>query len=135
MSRIVTDTRVVEFLEPRVGKAHGPHYVIGLERDGEIIAGALYERCNGKNAFLHFASNEKKDWASKSFVREVFTYPFVTLGYERLSTVLASSNEETMDFDLHIGFREEARLVNAAHDGSDQVYLVMWKKDCKWLNS
>jgi RimJ/RimL family protein N-acetyltransferase len=72
--------------------------------------------------------------ASKSFVKAVFSYPFITLGYERLSTVLASSNVETMAFDLHIGFKEEARLIGAAHDGSDQVYLVMYKKDCKWLN-
>lgn len=134
MRRIVTDSRVVEFLESRIGKVHGPHCVIGVEDSGEIIAGALFERCNGKNAFLHCASDGKKRWASKEFVRAVFSYPFVMLGYERLSTVLASSNEETMAFDLHIGFTEEARLKNAAHDGSDQVFLVMWKKDCKWLN-
>ena len=133
MRRIVTDTRVTEFLTPKIGNVHGPHTVIGVEEDGEIIVGALFERCNGHNGILHCASDGRKNWASREFIREVFKYPFVTLGYERLSTVISASNTETLAFDLHIGFEEEARFRGAAHDGSDQIWLVMWRDKCRWL--
>lgn len=135
MTGIVTDSRVVDFVAERIGGCPPICTAVGYEKDGEIVAGAIYERCNGHNVFFHGASNRSRRWAVKGFIKALCEHPFNTLGVPRMSTVVASSNHEALKFDRVLGFSEECRLKGAAHDGSDAVYLVMWKKDCKWLNS
>lgn len=130
------DTRVIEFVEERIGgKVHGPCTAVGMEEDGRIIAGAIYERCNGHNVFLHGASDGSKQWASRALLRAVAEHAFVTLGVPRMTTMVAATNADALRFDLKFGFREEGRMKNAAHDGSDLIVLVMWRDECKWLRS
>ncbi len=137
MKRIVRDLRVVEFVLPRIGATIDSLKctAVGLESNGIIVVGAIYERCNGHNVFFHGASDGSKTWATEAFMRAMVRVPFVELGLERMSTVVAESATDTLLFDYHFGFEEECRLKGAAHDGSDSIYLVMWKKECKWLAS
>jgi RimJ/RimL family protein N-acetyltransferase len=136
VSYVVTDDRVVAFVEHRIGgKVWNPCTAVGLERDGEIVAGAIYERCNGQNVFFHGAANDSRTWASREFLRALVAHPFEVLKVPRMTTVVAASNAQALMFDAGLGFVEECRLRGAAHDGSDSIYLVMWKGDCKWLNS
>lgn len=136
MSRIVYDRRVVEFVEERIGgQVHGPCTAVGMERNGKIVAGAIFERCNGRNVFFHGASDGSRRWATRELLRAVCAHAFHTLGVERMTTVVAASNVRALAFDRKFGFREEARLARAAHDGSDAIYLVMWRAECKWLHS
>lgn len=132
---IVYDSRVVDFVAERIGGCPQNCTAVGYEREGKIVAGAIYERCNGHNVFFHGASDKSRKWATKSFIRELCYHPFRRIGVPRMTTVVASSNLDALDFDHTLGFREEGRLRNAAHDGSDAIYLVMWRKDCKWLTS
>ena len=135
MSRVVYDTRVVEFVEERVGKCRYPVTAVGLEKGGIIVAGAIYERFNGHNIIFHGASDGSRTWATKGFIRELCYHPFVRIGAPRMSTPVASSNELAIAFDTALGFEEEARQIGAANDGSDQIWFVMWKDNCKWLRS
>lgn len=130
---IVTDTRVVEFVEERIGKCRYPCTAVGKERDGKIVAGAIYERNNGHNVIFHGASDGSRMWATKGFIRALVEYPFLSLGLPRMSTPVAATNLEALNFDHTLGFVEECRQVNAAHDGSDLIWLVMWRHQCKWL--
>jgi hypothetical protein len=130
---IVTDTRVVEFVESFIGKCRYPCTAVGQELNGRIVAGAIYERNNGHNIIFHGASDGSKRWASKGFVRALVVHPFVELDLPRMSTPVAASNHLAMAFDLALGFEEECRQVGAAHDGSDLVWLVMWRDRCRWL--
>lgn len=131
---IVFDGRVVDFVELRVGRVRGPCTAVGLEKNGHIVAGAIYERCNGFNVFFHGASDGSKTWATREFMAAMARHAFNTLAVPRMTTVVASSNLDALAFDAKFGFKEEARLRGAAHDGSDAIYLAMWEKDCKWLN-
>ena len=131
---LINDRRVVDFVAERIGGCPALCTAVGYEKDGAVVAGALYERCNGHNVFFHGASDESRRWATKGFIKALCEHPFVTLGVPRMSTVVAASNVSALAFDATLGFREEARLVRAAHDGSDSIYLVMFKDKCKWLN-
>lgn len=123
----------MEFVEARVGRVRNPCTAIGLDRGGVIVAGAIYERCNGRNVFFHGASDGSKLWATRGFLRALFYHPFSTLAVPRITTVVASSNHAALAFDMKLGFTEEGRMRGAAHDGSDSIYLVMWQDDCRWL--
>lgn len=134
MRRTVYDSRVIEFVEKLVGPCRHPATAVGVERDGVIVAGAIYERFNGHNVIFHGASDGSRRWAFKGFLRALCYHPFVHIGAPRMSTPVAASNKAAIEFDLALGFEEECRQKNAAHDGSDLIWFVMWKEKCKWLS-
>lgn len=107
---------------------------LGLERDGKLIAGVLYEGFSGPNLWMHVAAEPGSNWLTRGFLRAVFTYPFVQLGCRRVSGAVDASNTAARRFDEHLGFREEARLRGAAADGGDVILYVMWKEDCRYVD-
>lgn len=105
---------------------------IGLEENGEIIAGVLYDDFNGANVCMHVASLPGKKWMTREYLWFCFHYPFEQLCVKRITGLVAGSNAATLNFDKHLGFIEEARLHDAHPDG-DIIVLVMRKEDCRFL--
>ncbi len=106
---------------------------IGLERDGVLVAGAVYEGFNGKNMWVHLAGLPGRSWLNREFLQAGFRYPFIQCGVQRLSGYVNASNTDARRFDEHVGFQEEARLRGAAPDGGDVIIYVMRKEDCRFL--
>lgn len=102
---------------------------IGIERDGEMLAGVLYENFNGVNVFMHVAAKEGARWLTPEFLRYAFYYPFYEMGAERVTGAVEASNLKARQLDEHLGFKEECRMKGAASDGGDLILYVMWKKD------
>lgn len=133
MGKVVRDQRVVEFVEARIGGNFDKCVPVGWEdENGHVVAGAVFERFNGRNVFFHGAAETGKLY-SRVFLAAIAHTAFVQLGAQRITTVTQSSNVAALNWDRVFGFTEEARLKQAAHDGSDSVYLVLWRKDCRWL--
>lgn len=107
---------------------------IGLERDGELIAGVIYEGHSGTNLWMHVAAKPGARWATPEFLEAAFSYPFVQLGCDRVTGYVDASNTAARKFDEHLGFKKEAILKGAAHDGGDVILYVMWKKDCRYVH-
>ena len=105
---------------------------LGLERDGELIAGVLYEGFNGVNCWMHVATTPGKKWTME-YLRYCFYYPFVEVGLQRVSGAVDASNELARRFDEHLGFRQEAVLHGAAADGGDVILYVMRREDCRYV--
>lgn len=105
---------------------------LGLERDGELIAGVLYEGYNRVNVWMHVATTPGKKWTME-FLRYCFYYPFVELGCKRVSGSVEASNVAAIRFDEHLGFEREAVLRGAAADGGDVILYVMWRDKCRYL--
>lgn len=108
---------------------------LGLERDGELVAGVLYEGFNHHNIWMHVAAEPGKKWLNKEFLRYCFHYPFVELGCTRVSGYVEASNAEARRFDEHLGFQQEAVLQGAAADGGDVILYVMRRDDCRYLEN
>lgn len=108
---------------------------IGLEKDGELIAGVLYEGFNGHNVWMHVAANDDGHWLNRRFLRAAFEYPFEQLELKRVSGFVAASNERARRFDEHLGFELEATLSGAAHDGGDALVYVMWRDKCRFTRA
>ena len=106
---------------------------LGLERDGELVAGVLYEGWNGVNVWMHVAAAPGRRWMNKEFLRYCFHYPFNELGCRRVSGSVDASNEEARRFDEHLGFKQEAVLHGAAADGGDVILYVMRREDCRYV--
>ena len=136
MAKIISDpARVWAFVRnyipvPVVAGMKG----LGLERDGELVAGVLYEGYNGVNVWMHVAAVSGRRWLNREYLRYCFYYPFVELGCKRVSGYVEDSNEAAKRFDEHLGFTREAVLRGAAADGGDVILYVMRKEDCRYLS-
>lgn len=106
---------------------------LGLEKDGELVAGVLYEGYNQHNVWMHVAAEPGAKWLNRDFLRYSFHYPFVELGCKRVSGYVEASNELARRFDEHLGFRQEAILEGAASDGGDVILYVMRREDCRYV--
>jgi RimJ/RimL family protein N-acetyltransferase len=109
---------------------------IGLEVDGEVEAGVLFERYTGTDMWLHMAARETVAHRGRcvlDFVHSVFHYAFVQAGCNRVTGPIRETNARARKMAEHLGFVPEAFLKGASRDGSDLVLYVMWKTECKYV--
>ena len=106
---------------------------LGLERDGELIAGVLYEGYNRVNVWMHVAAVSGRRWLNREFLRSCFYYPFEEMGCRRVGAYVDASNLDSRRFVEHLGFEREAVLRGAAADGGDVILYVMWRDKCRYL--
>ena len=114
------------------GAEWGPYTAIGLELDGELVGGVVYDGWYGPNVFAHIAGKPGTRWLTRSFLYAMFQYPFVQLGVERITGPVPSTNLAAIRLDTHLGFVHEATLRGAVPDG-DLLLFVMWKEKCRFL--
>lgn len=107
---------------------------IGLERNGELVAGVVYEGYNKHNIWMHVGAAPGKRWMTREYLKACFAYPFLQCGVSRISGYVNASNLEARKFDEHLGFKQEAILSGAAPDGGDVIIYVMRREDCKYVD-
>jgi RimJ/RimL family protein N-acetyltransferase len=134
-TRIISNpARVFDFVSKRVPVSLvAGTKGLGLERDGELIAGVLYESFNGANVWMHVAAVPGAKWMPREFIRYCFQYPFDELGVTRISGLVYETNHAARRTNEKLGFRIETRLLGAAEDGSDALIYVMRREDCRFL--
>ncbi|MNK85369.1 hypothetical protein D3C87_1052460 [compost metagenome] len=108
----------------------GKFTAIGRIRDGQLVAGVLYEETNGANVFCHIAGEGA--WANRHFLWLIFDYPFRQLGVRRISTVVEPTNTISQKFTEKLGFSVETKLKDA-HPQGDLWVFCMFKDQCRWL--
>lgn len=75
--------RVLRFVQQHIPLAACANMTaIGLERDGELVAGTIYEGFNGHNVWMHVAIPGR---ITPAYLRYCFHYPFIELGCARAS--------------------------------------------------
>ena len=105
---------------------------IGQEIDGEIKAVIAYDNILEKSCLMHTASIVP-NWISKDLLWAAFDYPFNKLGLSVILASVASTNEEALKLDRHLGFVDKAYIEDAHIDG-DLVILAMRRENCRWLD-
>lgn len=103
---------------------------IGKVKNGKLIAGILYEDCNGTNVVAHIAG--EGIWLDRSLMWLMFNYPFVQLGVNRITAPVNSNNAKSIAFLERIGFIMETKLHGATSNG-DILLFRMFKSECKYL--
>lgn len=102
---------------------------IGIERDGKIVAGVIYENWNGRSIVCHIAV---EGLLTPTYLRAIFHYPFEYCGVDKIIAPVAESNEDSIRFVKKLGFQEEARLLDAHPDGS-LLLFTMKKGACRFI--
>ncbi len=104
---------------------------IGLERNGELVAGALFDYHNGASVYVHVALADKRA-LGRDFLRACFRYAFIQLGCEVLIGLVAGDNVAAQRLDEHLGFHVEHTIKGAHPSGALHIY-TMRKQECRWL--
>lgn len=125
-----------EIVGPWVSAKTGGHWckgrgtAIGRLKDGELVAGVLYEDCTGANVVCHIAGGD--GWATKGFLGLIFDYPFNQLNVQRITAPVHSDNAKSIALMARLGFTLEATLDRAILGGNLLIYR-MFKSECRFL--
>jgi RimJ/RimL family protein N-acetyltransferase len=102
---------------------------IGLKKNGEFVAGVIYENWHGKSITCHIAVTGRM---TSAYLGAIFHYPFNVCKVGKIIVPISSANIASIKFVEKMGFLEEARIKDAMADG-DMVIFTMPKKRCKYL--
>ena len=134
-SRLIFDDRqrVGEWVSPSGDplSTYGRFYAMGVERDGELVAGIVADHINGSNALAHIKITKPgKD--TFALIRAFFDYAFNQCKLKRVTGFTPSVWTKVVVFQKKIGFTEEF-VIKDGYPGGDMVVFVMRPETCKWL--
>ena len=135
-SRLVFDAKewVGQWVAQQVEQtaSWGSFYAMGIERDGELIAGFVFHQFNDANAVCHIAVTKPNKLLVK-LLEHAANYAFNVVKLKRLTGMVTASNTKAYELDIHLGWEHEFTMKCAGKDGEDMHVLVMWPDRCRWL--
>lgn len=121
---IVTDERVARFVGERVHSiVYPPFTCMGIERDGEIIAGVVFNSFIGTSISATVAGNG----FNRSFLASVGDYVFRQLGCCRITII--TEQDKVANIAARLGAVKEGILRDHFGEGRDGVLMGILKKD------
>jgi RimJ/RimL family protein N-acetyltransferase len=137
VKRIVWDDpeRVMQWVAERTDEERGYklYTAIGLENNGELCAGVVFNMQAGANILMHVASDGSRHWMTPAYMAACFRYPFIQAGCGRITGLVRADNIEAQRFDEHLGFKREGQLRAACTDGTDLIVYGMLKSECRYI--
>jgi hypothetical protein len=131
---IVLDNPVHGFMiAHRAGIGYDPNVNRVLARVSAqgLLGGVVYTHFNGRSVQMHMAG--EPGWVTPKMIWIAFDYPFNQLGVECVIGLVGEQDEQVLDYDRRLGFREIARVPDILPSG-DLIVLSMMRKECKWLS-
>ncbi len=132
---IVTGQPVVEWVAKRTAEFgnYGAAVGIGVEIDGKLIAGVVYNEFNGVNMNMHTAALPKVRWLTRESLFCFFDYPFNRAKVNRVTALVGEGNVKSRKLVEGVGFSLETTLEGADPTGKLLIYR-MRRSECRWLN-
>lgn len=122
----MTDDRVARFVADRCGTSFCPPFtVMGIERDGAIVAGVLFNGFTRHDIEVTAAGGP----FSRGFIRAVGAYVFAQLGCLRIS--ITTEQQKVIDYAQRLGAQTEGRKRNHFGEGRDGIVLGILRDDWK----
>lgn len=98
---------------------------VGWSRDGELVAGAVFEQHNGVSVWAHVAIDGH---LPRTFLRAFLAYPFKVCKVQAVRGYLEASNHRLRNLARRLGAVEEATLKQATPNG-DVVICTLWRRN------
>ena len=102
---------------------------IGLEKEGCLIAGTMYDYFNGASIFANIAI---KGPITRQWLHYIFAYPFVQLKANVIIGLIAGNNWKSAKLAEHFGFTKAVELPHAHTNGYLDIY-TMHKDQCRFI--
>lgn len=125
--KIVTDDRVARFVSEVIGVGFVPPFtVMGIEKDGEVIAGVLFNVFEGDDVHVSVAGSG----FTRHFLEEVGRYIFTTLKCERVTAI--TENPKIVRLGERLGGQVEGCLRNHFGKGRDGFIVGILKEEYRF---
>ena len=105
--------------------------IAAIDDYGRIAGMVGYDAFTSNSCAIHVALEKKI--AARYLIRPAFELPFLHWGLGVLLGAVIGTNQEALDLDLHLGFRQIAVLRDHWAVGVDTVLLEMRREDCRWI--
>lgn len=126
--------RVMQFVAAHTGEDRYEQFVaIGLERDGKLCAGVVFNQKAGANILMHVASDGSRHWMTPAYMAACFRYAFVQEKCNLITGLVRADNVDAQRFDEHLGFKWRGQLPQACTDGTDLIVYGMLKSECRFI--
>lgn len=124
--------RIADFISEQIGygRKTDNFTAIGLESDGNLVAGVTYSEYNGSNITAGIAG--EGNWLTREFLWFMFFYPFIQAGASRITACVETNNLQSQRFVEKLGFELEFSMKRAGRFGDLLIYR-MFREDCKYL--
>jgi len=108
---------------------------IGIEKDGVLKAGVMYDAYTGVNGSIssHFRCDDPKV-ITKLFYQIVFDFPFNVAKVKRITNLVNEKNLHSRDITERLGFAQETIIKDYFPDG-DAIIYRMYRHECRWLTA
>ena len=106
--------------------------IVAVNDKGSIQAVAVFDSWTPDACSVHYAI-DNPIVIRRGFLNEIARHLFITCGRVRIFGLVPSNNEKALKLDLHIGFKEVARVPHGYSQGVDYIVVCMEKRDCRWL--
>ena len=116
-----------------VTPSHDLKTILWLDKESNIQWVVGYNAWLGRTVQMHVASMAVGKYVPREFTHCVFDYVFNGHDVSIVFGIVNSLNEQAMNFDLRLGFKEKQRWQGMHDDGGDLVLLEMHRDDCRWL--
>jgi hypothetical protein len=127
-SRIVTGETVARFVSGRLGFGLCPPYsAMGLERDGELVGGVLFNCFEGADVHVTVAGT---GW-TRDFLRAVGEYVYDQLGCARAT--ITTEHRKVAELALRLGGKQEGVLRDHFGPGSDALVIGVLRREYRYL--
>lgn len=128
---IVSGPHVGQWVSDYTGGAFDPNrsVALGLERNGELVAGTVYENWNGVSVVCHIVWHK----VTPRYVAAAFDYPYNVANVDKIIGPISSNHTRALALVSKMGFSEEARIKGAAHDSGDIVLMTQTPDKCRFL--
>jgi hypothetical protein len=129
--RIENGARIGQWVADKLGTVYSPNSsaAIGLVKDGNVVAGVIYENWNRRSVVTHIAIEGR---LTRSFLYAIFHHPFVTCGVNKIISAVNDTNTKSVLMVENMGFIAEGRLKDCSPDG-DIILYTMQKSNCRFL--
>lgn len=133
---LVVGDAVVAWVAERLGVAGDTAQArgIGWERDGRIVAGAMFYGYSGAQIFVHVARDK---WLRMppTLIAAMIDYPFVQLGCKYLRAFISEHNGAAIDFARRLGASLEAELQDGLEGANILIFGLPRAEASRWLTA
>ncbi|QDP53771.1 MAG: hypothetical protein GOVbin7759_58 [Prokaryotic dsDNA virus sp.] len=124
---LASGDRVAQFVSDRLGMALCPPFTaLGLERDGVLIGGALFNSFEGADVHVTVAG---RGW-TRGFLRAVGHYVFEQIGCCRMT--FTSEHRPVIKYACRLGGQIEGALRDHYGPGRDGVIVGVLRREWKF---
>lgn len=107
---------------------------LGVVKNDKLVAGVVFERCNGAHIEASIAARPGARWADRSTLFSLFAYPFLQLDLLAVSVLVSQENLVSLNLATKLGFQPIAIVPYAAQGGAPLIVLQMTRNQCRWLD-